>query len=158
MALEPDDAGFVDDEEDWGAGPDLPSGTIYIVIQGRGADPDLLRSLARLMVGGAAEGSELFFERLKTWNTNTERRGSEIYHEAPDESRSERLRFAVLGLAAKGHEHGPERPDGRSAITESAYGMVSGLLSPLAATGSYARRTSLRWPRRARSGRTRTLG
>jgi uncharacterized RDD family membrane protein YckC len=131
MTLEPEDATFSDDEEDWGPGSDPPSNKVGIVTQNRAADSELFRSLARLMVGGAAEGSELFFERLRAWNISTERRGLEIYHEAPDESRSERLRFGILGLATKSTDIALGAVVGAAAITESAYGIVSGLLSPL---------------------------
>jgi len=153
MALEPDDVAFSnDDEEDWGPDPGLPPGAADVVVQSRAADPYLLRSLARLMVGGAAEGSELFFERLQAWNTNTERLGSGIFHEAPDESRGERLRFAILGLAAKSTDMAQTALVGGAAITKSAYGIFSSLLALFRAAGSciLSHVVTMPWPRAAR--------
>ncbi len=158
MALVPDDVEFTDDEEDWGPGPDEQSGAVGIVIQSSTADPYLLRAFARFMVGGAAEGSELFFDRLKAWNTNTQRLGSQIYHEAPDESRSERLRFAILGLAARGADVAQSTLLGTVAITESAYRHLFGPADPSYGEPAGApSRPSLRWPGRARRGRARTV-
>jgi uncharacterized RDD family membrane protein YckC len=134
MAFEPDDVEFCDDEEDWGPGPEPPAGTVRIVVQNGAADPYLLRSAARLLVGGAAEGSKLFFQRLEAWNAKTENLGSEIYYEAPDESRAERIRYTILGLAAAGTEIGQGALAGTAAASASAYRVVSGLMSPL--TGS----------------------
>jgi uncharacterized RDD family membrane protein YckC len=130
-ALEPDDVEFTDDDEDWGSAPESSPGEVRIEIRGSTADPYLLRSMVRLVIGGAAEGSELFFERLKVWNTKSQSLGSGVYHEAPDEKRSERLRFGILGLSDAGADVAQSALLGAVHASDSAFRFVSGLLSPV---------------------------
>ena len=131
MALKADDIEFDDDEEDWGPEPELPPGAVRIVIGSGAAEPNQFRAMVRLVVGGAAEGSKLLFERLEAWDAKTESLGSQIYHEGPDESPRERLRYAVLGLASTGVEIAQSALTSTATLSESAYRVVSGVLAPV---------------------------
>ena len=128
------DEDFGDDEEDWGPEVELPPAVVRVTLESRGADPSLLRSLARLLVGGAAEGGDIVVDRVKTWDAEAERIGRGRYHEGPDESRSKRVRYAAVGLAAVGAAAAGRALSTGRAASAQAYGLLSGVLAPL--TGS----------------------
>ncbi len=130
MALEPEDLSFEEYDDDWGPDAGPSTGSMSIVIHGRTVAPYVLRSVARLVLGGATEGGEIFLDRLKTWDTKAESLGRALYHEAPDETQSERLRYAVLGLAAVGAGLARNALSRTASASEAAYGLVSGLLGP----------------------------
>ncbi len=134
MAGAQQDEDFGEDEEDWGPEVELPPAGVRVTLETRGADPSLLRSMARLLVGGAAEGGEIVLDRVKTWDAEAERIGRGRYHEGPDESRSERARYAVVGLAAVGAAVAGRALSTGIAASAQAYGLLSGVLAPL--TGS----------------------
>jgi uncharacterized RDD family membrane protein YckC len=139
MAATPEDMGFSDLAEDWGPedGASPPDGTPSAT-QARATEPYLLRSMARLIVGGAAEGVDIFIDRLQTWDAQAERSGAWIYRETPDETRGERLRFALVGLAALGSEIAQSTLGSAAAASEAVYRSTSRLMSPI--TGSRAMR------------------
>lgn len=139
MVVASRDVAFSDDEEDWGPDLELPPPEARVSIRNGAihdgkADPSLLRSMARLLVGGAAEGGEIVVDRVKTWDAEAQRIGRGLYHEDPDEDRSERARYAVVGLAAVGAAVATRALSTGIAASAQAYGLLSGALAPL--TGS----------------------
>lgn len=131
MSSAPTDFDFSEDEEDWGPEIDLPADDAADVPPAGPLDPDLFQSMARLVVGGAAEGGSIFLERLKTWEMRVQRLGPAVYREAPDESQGERLRYAAVGFAELGLGVAEIALRSAASASEAAYGLVANLARPI---------------------------
>ncbi len=89
-----------------------------------------LSSLASLLLGSATEGSEQFAVRLKQWQAATDRRGDEIYSESPYETGNERLRYALIGLAALAPGKAQRTLNTALHATDTVYVSVSSWVAP----------------------------
>lgn len=128
MPEDPDVSTFGEEEEEWGP-PPVP-GNVRIVIEGS-PDAPLVRALSGFLIGTATEGSDQFLRRVKEWQDRTDRRGNEIYSESPDETDTERLRYALIGLLAQAPGAAMGTLDVAIELTDSAYRLVTGLLHPV---------------------------
>jgi hypothetical protein len=133
MSLEPDESELIEDD-DWPPPAEPPPARrrVRILIEGDASDPYLIRTTTRLLLGGAAEGSDLFVQRLRKWQTETDNLGQAIYSESPDETDGERLRYAMIGLLARGPVVASSALTYALGASELAFGVVSRLLSPVA--------------------------
>jgi hypothetical protein len=109
----------------------VPPGNVRITIQGSTGDPYVLETLASLLLGSAAEGSELLASRLKQWQANTDSRGREIYSESPDETDAERLRYAAVGVLARAPGVAGDVLTRAVRASDAAYVRLSNLFSPV---------------------------
>lgn len=132
MPKDMDDAAFGEDEEEWGPPPGPPPapGNVRIVIEGS-PDAPLVRAFSSLLIGTATEGSNQFLRRLKEWQVKTESRGSEIYSESPDETDTERLRYALIGLLVQAPGAAKGALVTALEVSDSAYRLFSGWLHPV---------------------------
>ena len=131
MATGMDDANIVQgtDEAMQPAGP-VP-GEVRSAIEGGPAEPYTLEILVSLLLGGATEGSEQLSQRLKRWQSSIASQGDQVYSESPYEEQGERLRYAALGLLSYAPDLAQGAVSTAVGAAASAYGLVSGLLSPV---------------------------
>jgi hypothetical protein len=132
MSLEPDESELVEDD-DWPPPAEPPPARrrVRLLIESDSSDPYLIRTTMRLVMGGAAEGSDLFVERLKKWQTQTDGLGRAVYSESPDETGGERLRYAMIGLLSRGPVVADTALTYALGASELAFGMFNRLLSPV---------------------------
>lgn len=131
MATEVDSAAFTG-EEDWGppSNPPHPPGNVRIVIEG-GPDEPLVQALTSLLIGSATEGGDQFVRRLKEWQANSNRLSTEIYSESPNETDTERVRYALIGLLSKAPNAAQGLMETALDVSEVAYRQLSSLLGPV---------------------------
>ena len=131
MSDEMDGGKFIDEEEDWTQRRVQAPRKVRVVIEGPASESYVLGALAGLLLGGATEGSDQFFRRLKQWQARTDSRASEIDAESPDENDEDRLRYAAIGLLSKASDMAQGAFSTAVQASDSAYSRVSDWLSPL---------------------------
>lgn len=100
MAFPMDEPELDEQDQEWAERTAPQKNSVRIIIEGAPADTAVLKSLARLLLGGGIEGSEQLGVRLQEWQRQTDAQKATIYSESPDETEAERLRYALIGLLA----------------------------------------------------------
>lgn len=131
MSEQMDHDEWMEPEGDWGEERQAAAGTVRIMIKGPGSERYTVETLASLLLGSAAEGSEQFARRLKQWQAGADRSGNQIYSESPDETDRERLRYALIGLVAAAPGAAQKTFTTALQASDSAYTLISNALRPV---------------------------
>lgn len=144
---------WMEPEQDWARDREQRNGAVRIVIEGPAPERYTLEMLASLLLGSATEGSEQFARRLDRWQANIDARGKKIYSESPHETEEERLRYALIGLLSTAPGAAQRTLAAAVRASDSAYGLVSQLLSPVS-NSRFGRPLQRRYDRYAAHGAT----
>lgn len=93
-------------------------------------DFDALRSLTRLLVGGAIEGADELVQRLRQWE-QAARPPADIIMPAPDETGEERLRYTLVGLVFEAEDQARSGLGTLERASDRALGVLARTLRPV---------------------------
>jgi hypothetical protein len=131
MTPSPEEPEWLDDDVDWEEVPGPASASPRPARRPVPAEPLLLGTLAKLVLGGVTEGGTQAVQHLKQWQLTAGRNQAELSVESPDETESVRLRYAMIGLVTRAPGAAQSLVAHVVDASDAAYPLVTTLFSPV---------------------------